>query len=217
MIHAATMRRDDTRRDVQRHGDRHCDHAPCARAAVSTRSDTASLRTRSASTGRFGAYGSSFVGIGVVWLHHHAIFRAAARVDRRMLLLDLFWLLGAAFLPFPTALVGDYLRDGGENARIAMGIYSATWVVLSAAVSALVGHILRTPGLLSPDVSREAARRFLRFIQVATVAYVLFTAVAVLSPIAVLACYVVTAVFFFWRHSDYRVLEKETVETASGR
>jgi uncharacterized membrane protein len=164
----------------------------------------------------FGAYGMSFVGIGLVWLHHHAIFGAVTRVDRTMVVLNLFWLFGAAFLPFPTALVGDYLREGGENARIAMGIYSATWVVIGAAVSILLSHILRTPGLLSPDVTREAARRFLRYVQVATVAYVVFTVVAVLSPIAALACYVVTAILYLWR-SDYRVLEKETVETAAGR
>jgi uncharacterized membrane protein len=164
----------------------------------------------------FVAYGVSFVTIGLVWLHHHAIFRAVARVDRPMLLLNLCWLFGTAFLPFPTALVGDYLRDGGESARIAMGIYSATWVVVSVAGSVLLGHVLRTPGLLSPDVSREAARRLLRFVQVATAAYVVFTAVAVLSPIAALVCYGVTAVVFLWR-SDYRLLEKEMVETASRR
>jgi hypothetical protein len=70
--------------------------------------------------------------------------------------------------------------------------------------------------VLSPDVSRAAARRFLRFVQGATVAYVLFTGLAVLSPPASLACYAVTAVFFLAR-SDYRVLEKETVETPLGR
>jgi uncharacterized membrane protein len=164
----------------------------------------------------FFVYGMSFTGIGFVWLQHHAIFRAVARVDRPMLLLNLFWLFGTAFLPFPTALVGDYLRDGGENARIAMGIYSATWVVVSVTVSVLLDHILRTPGLLAPDVSRVAARRLLRFVRVATAAYVAFTAVAVLSPIAALVCYMVNAVFSLWR-SDYRLLEKETVETAPGR
>jgi uncharacterized membrane protein len=164
----------------------------------------------------FVAYGVSFVGIGIAWLFHHAIFRAVARVDRPMLLLNLFWLFGTAFLPFPTALVGDYLRDGGESARIAMGIYSATWVVVTVAGSALLGHVLRTPGLLSPDVSREAARRLLRFAQVAIAACVVFTAVAVLSPIAAIACYVVTAVVLLWR-PDYRLHEKEMVESAPRR
>jgi uncharacterized membrane protein len=164
----------------------------------------------------FFAYGMSFVGIGLAWLYHHAIFRAVARVDRPMLLLNLFWLFGTAFLPFPTALVGDYLRDGGENARIAVGIYSATWVVVSATASVLLGHVLRTPGLLSPDVSHEAARRLLRFAQVSTAAYVVLTAVAVVSPIAGVVCYMAAAVVFLWR-SDFRLLEKEMVETAPRR
>src|SRR3954453_8592424 len=98
----------------------------------------------------FAAYGLSFVGIGILWLHHHAIFSAVGHVDRRLVLLNLILLFCAAFLPYPTSLLGDYLSDGGSNARVAMLLYSGTWTVVSAGAGLMCWHVLRTPRLLSP-------------------------------------------------------------------
>src|SRR4051812_46516388 len=66
---------------------------------------------------RFAAYGLSFIGIGILWLHHHAIFTAVGHADRGLVLLNMIVLFCAAFLPYPTSLVGDYLSAGGSNAR----------------------------------------------------------------------------------------------------
>ncbi len=81
---------------------------------------------------RFAAYALSFLGIGIFWLHHHAIFGMAARADRPLVLLNLFLLAGAALLPFPTSLVGDYVQGGGENARVAALLYSGNWVLVTS-------------------------------------------------------------------------------------
>src|SRR4051812_45175085 len=85
----------------------------------------------------FGAYLLSFGGLGIMWLHHHALFGVLARVDRPLVLLTLLLLRAAAFLPFPTSLVGDYLRRGGEDARIAVALYSGTWVIVSATAAVM--------------------------------------------------------------------------------
>ena len=40
-------------------------------------------------------------------------------------------LLGfSALLPFPTALLADYVGDGGANAHVAAAVYSATMTVI---------------------------------------------------------------------------------------
>jgi uncharacterized membrane protein len=154
---------------------------------------------------RFAAYALSFFGIGMMWLHHHALFRLLARVDRPLMLLNLLLLFGAAFLPYPTTLVGDYVEGGGEDARIAVALYSATWVLVTASAALMCRRAVSHEELRSKDVKPEGARRLLRNFQVGGVLYVAFTALAFLSPVAALAGYGVASVFFLAR-SDFHAL-----------
>src|SRR3954452_10338898 len=161
----------------------------------------------------FAAYLLSFLGLGICWLQHHAIFSTLARVDRSTMLLNMLLLLAAAFLPFPTSLVGDYVPDGGENARLAVALWSANWVVLTLAAACISRHALATPGLLTGRVD-AGARRLARNLAVATAAYVALTALAFLSPVATLAGYAVAAAYFLWR-SDYAALDRRIVEESA--
>jgi uncharacterized membrane protein len=78
---------------------------------------------------QFLAYVTSFVTIGIIWMNHHHTVSLIARTDRTMLFINNLLLLTIAFLPFPTKLVGDYLRDDGEQA--AALAYAATLVVMA--------------------------------------------------------------------------------------
>ena len=160
---------------------------------------------------RFAAYGLSFLGIGILWLHHHAIFTAVGHADRTLVLLNLILLFCAAFLPYPTSLIGDYLNDGGSNARVSMLLYSGTWTVVSASAGLICRHLLRTPPLLSQDVDVAGVRRLHRYFWGAAAAYLVFTLIALVSPVATIACYGVAAVFFLFT-SDFRALGKATVD-----
>jgi len=150
----------------------------------------------------FAAYALSFLGIGIAWLQHHAVFDHVERVDRKLLLLNLLVLAAIAFLPYPTSLLGEYIEDG-DNARTAAVVYSGAWALAAFAVACLWSYVVRAKAAASP-----AARRLLRYFWGAAAAYVVYTAVALVSPIAMLALYGVTAAFFLWR-SDFQALESE--------
>ena len=75
------------------------------------------------------AYITSFVTIGIIRMNHHHTVSLIGRADRTMLFLNNLLLLTIAFLPFPTKLVGDYLRSDGEKA--ATLAYAATLVVMA--------------------------------------------------------------------------------------
>jgi uncharacterized membrane protein len=49
------------------------------------------------------AFGLTFLVIGQYWLAHHRVFRHIRRYDLGLLWLNLVYLLGIAFLPFPSA------------------------------------------------------------------------------------------------------------------
>lgn len=71
----------------------------------------------------YGAYVLSFVMIGIYWANHHSLFRLFMRTDHFFLMLNVFFLMAIAFLPFPTAVLGEYLDDS-EHRDAAVRLYS---------------------------------------------------------------------------------------------
>jgi len=54
------------------------------------------------------SYTLSFVLVGIYWVAHHNSFHYIHRADRTLLWLNMLLLLCLVFLPFPTALLGQY-------------------------------------------------------------------------------------------------------------
>ena len=71
----------------------------------------------------YGAYVLSFVMIGIYWVNHHSLFRLFVRTDHFFLMLNVFFLMAIAFLPFPTAVLGEYLNDSAQR-DIAVRLYA---------------------------------------------------------------------------------------------
>ena len=57
---------------------------------------------------KFLTYILSFVLVCIWWVAHHHLFHVLKRSDRGLLWLNSLFLLWLAFLPFPTALMGDF-------------------------------------------------------------------------------------------------------------
>ena len=57
------------------------------------------------------AYVLSFLMIGTYWANHHYIFRFYAKTDHFFLILNTFFLMSVSFLPFPTAILGEYINN----------------------------------------------------------------------------------------------------------
>ena len=102
------------------------------------------------------AYVTSFVTIGIIWMNHHHTVSLIGRVDRTMLFVNNLLLLTVAFLPFPTGLVGTYLRRDGEQA--AALAYAGTLVVM-AALHLVWWRYARVNRRLIADGTSESALR----------------------------------------------------------
>jgi uncharacterized membrane protein len=61
----------------------------------------------------YAAYAVSFVTIGIMWVNHHGVFAQIDKVDRTFLMINVFFLMAVAFVPFPTVLVAEHLHDAG--------------------------------------------------------------------------------------------------------
>src|SRR5919204_1610930 len=72
-----------------------------------------------------------FFTIGIMWTNHHAIFQYVRRTDRYFLLINVAFLMLIAFLPFPTALLAEYLPEPEAERRIAVAVYSAAVLAIA--------------------------------------------------------------------------------------
>jgi uncharacterized membrane protein len=143
----------------------------------------------------FASYAVSFVIIGIIWVNHHNLFRFIARVDSGVLYVNLGLLAAVAFLPWPTALLGEYV-DAGDNAHIATVIYSVNMTVVGIMFIALWSYLALHPALLADGFTPADARRARRRTWVGPVVYGLTIPLALVSPYACLAVYAVLALYF---------------------
>jgi uncharacterized membrane protein len=143
----------------------------------------------------YAAYLLSFMIIGIMWVNHHAIFTAVARVDRMLLVLNLHLLLWIAVLPFPTALVAQYIREG-DDARVAMAVYSGVMLGCAIAFNLLWRWITRDDRLLHPSVDQPAARATVRRFGVGILVYAATVVVSFLSPVGALVLHFLIAGYY---------------------
>ena len=97
---------------------------------------------------QYAAYGVSFVTIGIMWVNHHTCLDQIARTDRTFLFANIGLLACIAFVPFPTRLVAEHLRDDGlRAAALAYGLTMTATAVCFACFwfYAAVGRRLIAP------------------------------------------------------------------------
>jgi uncharacterized membrane protein len=130
----------------------------------------------------YAAYATSFLTIGIIWINHHAMIGRLREADHSILMLNLLLLLTVALIPFATALLATYLRQGhGEH--LAAGVYGGAFLCMAIAFAALNWHILlHKAHLLTPELSRERRRRILIRSISGVGPYVVATAVSAVSP-----------------------------------
>ncbi|HEU4564384.1 MAG TPA: TMEM175 family protein [Gemmatimonadaceae bacterium] len=140
-------------------------------------------------------YAISFATIGIMWVNHHAMFHYIRRADRVFLLLNVFFLFCVAFLPFPTAVLADYLPDPEER-RAAAVFYGAWLVVVALAFNAVWRYGVRGGRLLGAGVDRRGVDTISRRYRFGPVSYAAATALALVSVPLSLAVHAALAVLF---------------------
>jgi len=147
----------------------------------------------------YAAYVTSFLIIGIIWVNHHGVFELVGRVDRVTLFLNLLLLMAVVAIPFTTALMSEYLRVGGADARTAALIYSFVMLAMSLAFASLYTHVARHPALLADGVDPAAVRSsIVRFSATGLLLYLATMVVALFSaPLCLVAHFVIALYYCF--------------------
>jgi uncharacterized membrane protein len=136
----------------------------------------------------------SFATILILWMNHHSMFQWVQKNDPVFMFANGFLLLLITLVPFPTALLGDYLLE--PAAPTAATMYAGLFVIISLAFmlrwwTAGYRRPLLRPGIPPARIRQRTAANLLGF-----PAYVLALACAFWSPLLTVA--ICAALWIFW-------------------
>ena len=143
----------------------------------------------------FAAYVVSFSVIGIMWFNHHSIFAHFERADRGLVYLNLLLLLTIAFIPYPTQVFGEALRQG-HGAEVAAVMYSATMALNAYAWSALWLYASRDRRLLGPAFPESQRAPASLAFSAGVVFYTASVGIAFINAYACLAFHALLAVYY---------------------
>jgi uncharacterized membrane protein len=138
------------------------------------------------------AYVTSFLTIGIVWVNHHRMFKLISRSNHTFLMINIAFLMVIAFMPFPTALVANYVRQRHE-VRTAALVYGGTMILLALMFNAVWSYASMGHRLLVEGVDPESIRRGTASYRKGPVIYAAITLIALVNPYVSLALFVVLA------------------------
>ena len=145
----------------------------------------------------YATYVVSFLTIGIIWVNHHAVMERIKNVNRPLLFLNLVFLMAVAAIPFPTALLADYLQAGHDE-RLASAIYGAAMALMGISFGLIWAYAVLSNDLLHESVDPHRARRSLLIFAVGNPLYLLAIGVSLLSAELALAIYALLALFYLF-------------------
>ncbi len=139
------------------------------------------------------AFFTSFFTVLVMWVHHHAIFRLVWRSDVTLLFANGFLLMLVTVVPFPTALVAEYLRTPAASA--ACTFYAGFFVLVSIGFWVLLWAAFRK-SVVNPHASAAKIEHLRRSYRLGPPLYLAATVAGLFSPW--LAMGICSALWMVW-------------------
>ena len=142
---------------------------------------------------KFASWVVSYLVLAIIWQNHHRLLDVFRHVTKPLFWANALLLMGASFIPFPTALWGEY-----PNNPLAVSLYGVTMIVVTLffLIIRMVAH--RDPGLLKPDYDFATFKRGTAQVTIfGCGVYLLGAVVSWWSPLAATLVYIAISIHFF--------------------
>jgi uncharacterized membrane protein len=131
----------------------------------------------------------SFIIVCKFWLNHHHVLGLARHATYGMVWLNSLFLMGQSFIPFPTAMMGEYVRN-----PLAASSFGVVMAINTLLFIALHSYILRH--LVKPELAGEQDPHIIRKSLVGVVLYAIGAGIAWWSQHTAFVIYFLTPMFF---------------------
>jgi uncharacterized membrane protein len=138
---------------------------------------------------QFYSFAISFWIIGVYWLAHHRIFRYIRAYDRRLMVINLLFLMWIVLIPFSASLLGGY-----ASYQLAEVIYYLHMIVTSLSMALLWWYATSDRKLVDPDI--DPALVTYNYIRISSLPVVFVLAIGISLFSTAAAGYSVLLLFF---------------------
>lgn len=147
-------------------------------------------------TPKFVSYLLSFVFIAVFWVNHHRFFRLVERVDAGLLWLNILLLLALSFIPFPTAMIGEY-----PDNPVALALFALVLMAAGIAFNLMWRHS-QARSLYHNDVAAALVDRAKRRGLLGPALYALAAVAAFVLPAAAWVLFIAIPALYVVRRKD---------------
>src|SRR5438034_1622955 len=137
------------------------------------------------------SYALSFVIVGIYWVAHHNTFHYIQQSDRNLLWLNILLLMCIVFLPFPTALLGQYPEQ-----RVSVIIYAGTLVLTGLVLQALWWYATSGCRLVDRTIDPRLVQRATRRNLTAPLLYLLAIGISLFSIPASFVLFMLVPVYY---------------------
>jgi uncharacterized membrane protein len=138
------------------------------------------------------SYVISFLSILIMWINHHKLFQLVRRKDHNLLVLNGLLLMGITLIPFPTAVLADYMMT--KYVTAAAVVYSGSYLLIAILYNLLWRHI--SAKLIRHDHDIMTTNAIDRQYNIGLLTYVVVFVIAFFWPYDSIVINLVLAMFF---------------------
>lgn len=138
-------------------------------------------------------YMLSFVIVGIYWVAHHNTFHYIKRSDRNLLWINILLMMCIVFIPFPTALIGQYPEQ-----QISVVIYAGTLVITGCTLQLLWWYATSNYRLVDREIDPQLVQGATRRNLMAPLIYLLSIGISFLSVEASLVFFILVPVYYIF-------------------
>lgn len=139
----------------------------------------------------------SFFTVCVVWVNHHRLFKLFHVFNHGLFWWNAFLLMWCSFIPFPTAVLGDY----PEN-QTAILFYGVVMMLMSLTFSLMRIYVVNNQVLLDPQTDIDKFKKGTFFsIIFGPVLYLSGAIISFIHPYISFAIFLGIAIYFIFPHS----------------
>jgi uncharacterized membrane protein len=146
----------------------------------------------------------SFFTVAVIWVNHHKIFKQIGRLNNGIFWWNAVLLLWTSFIPFPTAVMGDYPGN-----TVSFVLYGLVMALMAASFTLMRLYAIRNRQVLEASVNidafKEGTRNSLIF---GPVMYLLGISLGFLSPYLAFTIYLGIPVYFIFSENKKQQVEQ---------
>lgn len=136
---------------------------------------------------------TSFFSVLIMWVHHHTVFRLTRRADTRLLFANGLLLLFVSVVPFPTAVLAEYLTTPAAPA--ACTLYAGFFLGISISFLLVMMAAFRE-SFLDANAPASTVRRLRISYRMGPPLYLMAVIAAPFSPWLAMGIY--TALWILW-------------------